>query len=145
MSSPINLPSGARLEIHLAAPEAAFDLLDKTTAELRAVNLDLSSLNLEELEARDINVVKNLVCQFLGSRPLRDAVFACAAGCLYNEQRITRETFMPAEARADFFPVAWGVIKANLAPFFAGLGSLSGASRSPIIERLKSILTDSQP
>lgn len=140
---PITLDSGKELVIELAAPEPAFALLDAVMADLKAVDLDLSSLDLKGLQAQDINVIKNLLCQFLGSKAIREAFFACAGKCLYDGKRITRETFAGADARADFLPVAQEVIKANLAPFFGSLVSKSSASKLPLLKILGSMFADS--
>lgn len=129
MPQEITLPSGSKLLITLADVEPAEDLLSVVMAELKGVNFDLGSFNPEELSSGDLNTFKNLVCQLLGSKALRDAIYVCAAKSLYNGQRITRSSFASEEARADFLPVAWEVAKANLSPFFASLGLKSWASR----------------
>ena len=124
MSLKTTLPSGAELVVELAALEPAEQLLDVLLAGLKKVDLDFSSLENEaDVAGPDINTIKNIVCQLVGSRELRDAVYACATKCLYNGQRVTRATFEPAGARRDFVPFAWEVVSTNVAPFFEGVVS----------------------
>ena len=141
---PITLKSGATLAVSIAPFTAGNRLMKAVARELSSVdfnlevarelssvdfNLDLKSF--DELSDKDINVLKNVAFQTLQSDAIEAAVMECMKKCLYNEQRITEKTFEPEEARPDYLPVAWEVMKANLRPFFAGLDLSSLTSAKP--------------
>jgi len=106
--------------------------LFKTLAnELKQVDVKLESLNLETLKGSDVNAIKNALFQLLGSDNVERAVADCMARCLYRGVKITPATFEPEDARPDYFPVAWEVVKFNLAPFFKNLDLSSMTSPAP--------------
>ena len=130
MQDPITLKSGAVLQVTVAPFAVGNKLLKTVARELLAVSIDLDTVNLAELSGKDLNVLKNAILQLLQSDTVESAVQACMERCLYNNSRIVRDTFEPEEARQDYLPVVWEVIKTNLRPFFAGLDlkSLIGAT-----------------
>ena len=77
----------------------------------------------------DINVLWNVMLTLLGSPRIEAAFFECAKTCTLDVkgpvEKITRETFEPAEARRDLIPIALEVMKENLLPFFEDLFSTS--------------------
>lgn len=121
MSDPITLKSGAVLVLGTPTFAHGMKLFKVIVNELKLVDLDISSLDLRTFAGKDINSLKNAIFQLLGSDALESAVFDCATKSTYNSMKITRETFNPDEARADYFPVAWEVIKHSLRPFFTNL------------------------
>lgn len=133
MQDPITLDSGAELVVTIASFKEGNHLLKTLARELKGVDLemDLSPDTFKNIGDKDVNSLKNLVLQLLQSEAVEAAVMACAKRCLYNQQRITDQTFEPVEARPDFLPVVWEVMKANLRPFFSGLASLFSKSESP--------------
>ncbi len=129
---PIQLKSGAVLTVTIASFSAGNKLMKTVARELSGVDFNLELKNLDELSEKDINVLKNVVFRIIQSDSIEQALLECMKKCLYNEQRITLETFDAEEARQDYLPVAWEVMKANLRPFFSGLdlSSLTSA-KSP--------------
>jgi len=121
MSEPITLKSGAVLVLGSPSFAHGMKLFKVIVNELKLVDLDISSLDLRTFAGKDINSLKNAIFQLLGSDALEAAIFDCAIKSTYNSMKITRETFAPDEARADYFPVAWEVIKHSLRPFFSNL------------------------
>ncbi len=137
MQDPVTLKNGALLTVSLAPFADANRLLKAIARELALVSFDLGDLDLKEISGKDINVLKNAVFQLLQSDAVESAVMKCAEKCLYNNQRITSETFAAETDRPAYLPVVWEVIRANLSPFFAGLDLSSLTSARPT--------TDAQP
>ncbi len=128
MQDPIKLKSGADLQVGVAPFADGMRLLKTVARELAAVNFDLDLVNFSELSGKDINVLKNAVFQLIQSDAVEAALMKCAAKSHYNGHTILPNTFEDANARQDYLPVAWEVMKANLRPFFAGLDLSSLAS-----------------
>ena len=131
MQDPITLKSGSTLEVGIASFSAGHRLMKTVAKELSLVSFDLNLSNFSELSGQDINVLKNAIFQLLQSDALEAALMECAKRSLYNGQRITPQTFEPEDARQDYLPVAWEVMKANLSPFFKGLALSSLTSEKP--------------
>ena len=51
------------------------------------------------------------------------------ARCTIDGKKVVKDTFEPEDARQDYLPVAWEVMKLNLTPFFRGL-DLSSLTRN---------------
>lgn len=126
----ILLKSGAVLVVNMAPFSSSNKLLKVIVKELKNVEIELENLDLAKFASQDINTLKNAVCQMLASDALEQAVFECMAKCTYNGSRIVKDTFEPEDARGDYLPCAWEVIKANLRPFFSGL-DLSSLTSGP--------------
>lgn len=130
MQDPITLKSGAELQVQIA-PFAVGNRLLKTVArELAAVdfNMDFGEIDLSKVSAKDINTLKNAAFRLLQSDEVEKAVLECMKRCLYRGQAIRPDTFEDENARSDYLPIAWEVMKANLIPFFNGLDLPSSAS-----------------
>lgn len=104
------LESGAELEVTMAGFEECMNLDEAVKAELAGIDFDKES-------------TITFYAKLSGSRRLKEALWPCMLRATYNGQKITKETFEPEQARADFFPVAQEVLVFNLRPFFQGLGS----------------------
>ncbi len=117
----IQLKSGASLAVTIASFSAGNRLMKTVARELSSVDFNLDLKSFAELSDKDINVLKNVAFQILQSDAIESALLECMKKCLYNEERITEKTFEPENARPDYLPVAWEVMKANLRPFFSGL------------------------
>lgn len=131
MQDPVTLKNGALLTVSLAPFADANRLLKAIARELAQVNFDLGDLDLKEISGKDINVLKNAVFQLVQSDAVETAVMKCAEKCLYNNERITSDTFSKEADRPAYLPVVWEVMKANLSPFFEGLNLSSLTSASP--------------
>lgn len=133
MQDPITLKSGNLLAIGLAPFSVANKLLKTVARELTSVSfdLDLGNVDLAHISPKDINTLKNAAFQLLQSDVVEAAVLGCMERCLYNGQKITAKTFEDENARADYLPVAWEVMKANLTPFFKNLAFASSTSGAP--------------
>lgn len=131
MPDPITLKSGATLEIAVASFATGNRLMKTVARELSSVNFDLNFTSFADLSGQDVNVIKNAVFQLLQSDALETALMECMKRCLYNGERIVPATFEAEDARQDYLPVAWEVMKANLSPFFKGLALSSLTSAKP--------------
>lgn len=134
MNEQITLKSGAMLELQMAPFADGMNLFKVIVNEVKQVDVDLSGLDVAGLASKDLNSIKNLIFQLLGSDAVERCFFLCAARCLHNGQKITKATFEPAESRGDYLPTAWEVIKFNIAPFFSGLdlSSLTKSKPTPL-------------
>lgn len=117
--SQIQLKSGAMLELKMAPFSKGTKLFKVIAAELKGVEIELGDIG--NLGSRDINSLKNVVFQLIGSDALESAFFDVAQHSLHNGQKIIRATFEPEDARGDYLSTAWEVIKFNIAPFLSGL------------------------
>ncbi len=124
----ITLKSGHTLVLGMASFSAGTKLFKTVANELKEAEVDLSSLDLKELAGKDVNSIKNAVFQLLGSDALEAAVFECMTKSTLQGSKITRDSFAPEDMRGDYLPVAWEVIKFNLAPFFSNLDLSSSTS-----------------
>ena len=135
------LPSGSNFAGQIAPWQVAARLRWTLAAELKAVSLDFSSgivqallragaepdkakakiLALGALGSEDVDVLKNLLMQLVGSPTLESVIFECLVRCTLNGTKITAETFEGEGARADFYPAAVEVLKINILPFFGNL------------------------
>lgn len=131
MQDPITLKSGSILEVGIAPFSAGTRLMKVVAKELSTVSFNLNLSSFAELSGQDINVLKNALFQLMQSDALEAALMECAKKSTYNGQKITPTTFEPEDARQDYLPVAWEVMKANLSPFFKGLNLSSLTSAKP--------------
>lgn len=128
MNEKKTLASGNVLLLQMATFTVANRLLKAIANELKTVKvgdaLNLSAgMSVEKLHQMDLPVdaLKDLVCQMLASDGVEAALRECMKGCQYNGEAIGKDTFEPEEARQDYLPTAWEVIRLNLVPFFSGL------------------------
>lgn len=128
------LASGRTLVVNVAPFAAANKLRRVVASELLKVEIEVGKLDLnvdlKNLDSRSLNTLKNVVCQLLASETVEASFFDCAARSTIDGAAIKRDSFDAEEARGDFLPTAWEVIRANLAPFFASLdlSSLTSAA-----------------
>ncbi len=150
------LPSGSKLSMQIAAWQIAANLRWTLAQELKAVGMDFSSgfiqgllrvaltdTKTEEDKTKrraalltiigneEVDTLKNLLMQLGGSPRLEGVIFDCLISCTYNGVKITKDTFEPEDARADFYPLVWEVLKLNLRPFFKSLVSTLSSPTPP--------------
>ncbi len=133
----VTLPSGAQLTLKPAPWAVAMKLLKTVASEIQGVSvglkLELNFANpaaaIAKLMAQDVplDLFKNAACVAISSEQVELAIAHCMRSCLYEGRAIakTAETFEPQDARQDYLPAAWEVMRFNLAPFFKGLRSRS--------------------
>jgi hypothetical protein len=122
MNDTLTLKSGAKLDLQLANLESAGELFNAVLSEAKDAKIELGSAkSLEEIGELDISVFKNLLCGIIGSTRVQKAALDCMRTCKLNEQKITRETFVPHERRQDYLACVLEVTIYNLRPFFVGV------------------------
>jgi hypothetical protein len=129
MIEPIKLPSGAELRITLAPFTVAKSLYQAVLEETKLVRLD-ANMDI------DTNLLKDLFCIGLSSKKIEAALDDCMKRCLYNNLKITADTFEAEEARQDYITVCFEVGKANIEPFLKAL--------MPKLKQLSAIIPKSQ-
>jgi hypothetical protein len=117
----ITLPSGATLEIQIASFAVGNNLFKTLCREFKNSGVLGGGITLENITNKDISILAGPVLQAAGSDEVERCLWDCFKTCLYNNKRITRETFEPEEARGDYLKAAWEVLKTNVAPFFNGI------------------------
>lgn len=138
MSKKITLKSGNTLELQMASFSQGWKLSRVIANELKSVGIDIESQDFSKLSQLDvIKMLKGSILQLVGSVAFEEAFFDCASRCLYNEERVTRNTFESETARVDFIPCMVEVTKFNVSPFIEGLDlslitSLIPAAQSPV-------------
>lgn len=121
MSEQIELKSGRILMLGTPPFGKAKRLFKAIANELKQVEIELESLDLKTLGGKDINAFKNAIMQLIGSDALEAAFWDCAVHSTLNSEKITERVFDPEDARSDYLPVVWEVIRHGLSPFFKNL------------------------
>lgn len=124
----ITLPSGAILKIGLAPFADSIELFQVLGEEMKKVEIHFTT----EI---DHELMKNLLCTAIASKPLEAAVWKCLAKCLYGGIRLTKDTFETEEARQDYFAVFYEVVVANVIPFTKNLS----AGLLPLMQMMQAI------
>ncbi len=115
----VKLPSGATLKLTPAPFGASKALYQALLSELRTVSIDkIGDKSAAELYAA---VYKDLFCIGFSSKQIEACVWKCLERCLYNDFKITEDTFEPVAAREDFMVVCTEVVKENVSPFAKSL------------------------
>ena len=121
MIDKITLPSGALLDITPMPYEDAWAICQTFSRCLEKINVDLKTIDFKNLMATDILHLKGPICSILASQEIIDAAKKCFPRCTINGMKIDGMTFEKVEARGDFIPTVFYVLKENIAPFFANL------------------------
>jgi len=110
----VKMPSGAILRVGLAKFAVSRSLYQAILEELKMVKIEGS----DEI---DITMMKDLFCTGMASKKVEAALWECMKHSLYNNARITEDTFEPEDARQDYMSVCFEVGKANVMPFMKSL------------------------
>lgn len=122
----IDVSSGAKVSIFPADFESAMALKNAVANELSKSNINIENFDIANLMQQDISVLEPLFKMALAvdsSPSVNEALFACLSKCLYEGQKITKQTFDDVKAREDYYEIVFGCLKENLTPFFKGLVS----------------------
>ena len=125
----VTVSSGAKVVVNIADFDDAMTLKNAIASELAKGKLQLEGLTQGDLDIQnmmslDMKVIEPLlqVALTIDSAPeVNKAIFVCLEKCLYNGEKITKQTFNPEEARADYYEIVIACLKVNLTPFFKGL------------------------
>jgi hypothetical protein len=126
MSIKITLSSGAKLEITPLPYLKAWGVSQDVLKEVKKLNVDINTLktiDFKNLLAVDALSFAGPLCEVLSNEKIIEAATVCMERCTYNGLKIDADTFEKIEARQDFLPVVFSVLKENISPFFANLFS----------------------
>lgn len=112
----VTLPSGAILKIGRVPFDAANNLKKSVVGIMKSIPF------VKEREALDL--YKEHLCAIFSNEEIEQKLWVCMERCTYNDFKITKQTFDPDEARADFTDVQVEVGIACLAPFGNALWQL---------------------
>lgn len=125
----IKLQSGATLRITLAPFTESRQLF-------QAVLKEMGHLKLDDMADVDANFFKDIFCALLSSKEVEKEIWICMGRALYNDEKITEETFEDEKAREDYIAVCYEIAWVNIGPFMKGLY----AKLTPLIDQAKSFL-----
>ncbi len=109
----VKLPSGAVLKIDIAPFADAKALKQAVLKELKSIQVTTKT---------DMEVFfKDMFCIGFSSPEIEKCLGECFKRCLYNDLRISDQTFEPENARQDYMTVCFEVAKANILPFMKSL------------------------
>ena len=155
MQKKLTLESGHALVINHVPASAAFHLKRVVARECAKVGVQFSEglipalllepegATKEERDAKkrlnvvaalsgtDLDTIKNLFLQLVGSEEVDEAILSCAGKWMLDGKAVTFETFEPDDFRGDYYPVAVEVAKEALVPLFRSLGSLLPTQSEP--------------
>lgn len=132
----LTLPSGHELTINHVPAAAAFHLKRVCANECAKIGIQFSEgiipalLSMDKgnviaaLGGTDVNTLKNLFLQLVGSEEVDRAILGCVGKWMLDGKAITFETFEPDDCRGDYYPMAVEVAKEALVPLFRSLASL---------------------
>lgn len=121
----VTLPSGAILTLYPSPFKDARKLMQALVEEIREIKVDPN-------QQVDVNMWKDFICAGLASQEIERALQPCMYRCLYDDFKITDDTFEPIAARNDYLTVVMEVVKENVLPFTKSLY----AEFANIIEKL---------
>lgn len=133
----VTLKSGSTLEVQQAGFLDGWFLTQAVSEELAkalpGLKMENAQAKVEELLNQDIDVGKllSIILQLVSSKKVFELLWPCLAPCLYNSEKIARETFNEEKAREDFLPCVIEILKVNVVPFIKGLSlsSMTGQAR----------------
>lgn len=118
------LPSGAKFEVQPLSYEGAWAVSQSIIKEIEKTQIDLKGLDLSQIMASDVMIMKGPICSILASNVVLESVKQCFAKCRYNDAKIDSMTFEKKEARGDYLFACFYALKENVSPFFGSLVSL---------------------
>lgn len=129
MANPkMKLQSGADVEIQMASFDVCNRLLKAVMKEIEGVPVSLglkgAGIDASKMTDEALNTIKSVVARLISSDKIEPVLWECMSTVLYNGTRVTKDTFEPEGARADYLPLAKEVLVHNLGPFFKNLGSM---------------------
>lgn len=109
----VKLPSGAVLKITVGSFEESKALYQACLEELGSVHFATG----EQM----MSAYKNIICTGFASKKVEKALWVCLNRVLYNDSRVTLDTFENEKAREDYNHVFIEVLEENVRPFMKSL------------------------
>ncbi len=107
------LPSGAKLHVAEAPFTISKALYQALLRELKYVQITS--------DTEFNSLYKDLFANMGSSQEVENCIWECLKRCLYNDEKVTPDTFEPSERRQDYLTVCAEVIKENVGPFLKNL------------------------
>jgi len=118
----------------MATFEAAWNLTSQVSSVIGAnlPEIKMSDADLTNLEQEvDMGKLLGIVLKLVASPAVYALLWPCFAPCLYNSEKISKNTFESEETRSDFLPAVIEIFKVNVLPFIKGLSLSSITSSNP--------------
>jgi len=122
--------NGAKVKIELSSFKNAFELKNSIEKALLKENIDVANIDIDIGKVKEnkvdfamISSLSKYIMVIDSDENVHKSVFKCLERCLYNDFKITEETFEPEKARADYYEIVINCIKENLSPFLKTLFS----------------------
>lgn len=131
----IESKTGADIQIAPAPFKDAMALKNVLFRELSSSGINFDKIQLDDLSKTHIEEIIKSIIQVDTSKEFYDAFFKCAGRCLYNNNKITEDTFEDITAREDYYLIMLEVLKENLLPFFRGLVSKLPQFTAPVTKK----------
>jgi hypothetical protein len=112
----VKMPSGAILKIQLAPFADSKALYQAVLEEVKGLKIDAS-------QNIDVNLFKDIFCAGFSSKKIESALNKCMEKVLYNDLRISDDTWEKVSAREDYMIACFEVVKENLLPFTKSLSA----------------------
>jgi hypothetical protein len=112
----VDLPSGKKLGIDIAP-------FTDSKALWQAMLEELKSLHLDPKADVDVNFIKDIFCSGISSKKVEACLWDCFKRVIYNDGKITKDTFESVEAREDYLDICFEVAKENIMPFTKNLSA----------------------
>lgn len=101
----------------------------KTSGNELTPDVIMSVLNSKNMHIESIlNTLKNVFIELDTSSDIYAIIWKCLSRCLYDSEKVTKDTFEKEEHRADFYEVVYACIAENIRPFLKNL--LSALSKA---------------
>ena len=112
----VDLPSGKKMGIDIAPFADSKALWQAMLEELKGLRLDPDA-------SVDVNFIKDIFCSGIASKKVEACLWECFKRVLYNDSKITKDTFESVEAREDYLDICFEVAKENIMPFTKNLSA----------------------
>jgi hypothetical protein len=113
--------NGVEVKINMADFITSMKLKKSVVDALRDSDIDISSIDFNDIKSGAIDSIVQAILAADSSVEVEGALFKCLERCLYGNNKITRDTFEPVEAREDYYEIVIACLKVNLLPFFKPL------------------------
>lgn len=118
---------GKPLRITMASFSNAMALKKAVERAIKQEKLEFS-FDVKSLSEDAMPSLIQLLLSVDSSDAVEDALFACCASSIFGadsaQEKVTRDFFEKEEHRQYYYPIMIEILKVNLGPFFATLGSL---------------------
>lgn len=122
--------NGVKVKIDPSTFKNALELKNNIEKALLKENIDVANIDIDIGKIKDNKVdfamfssLSKYIMIIDSDENVHKSIFKCLERCLYNDLKITEETFEPIKARADYYEIIIACIKENLSPFLKTLFS----------------------